>query len=440
MRSNVRVQESRTGLDIAVVGNEAVVAEFIFTLHHEASPYGIVGHTILDTRFLAVGGLIPLGIAHDELHRSIAHQVIKPDERVMYLTAIRLQFDMAVIESEGGVDDDYIVRHGSEVVLCSFLRQRIGLRINRVTGIGMEERVDDKARAAAMVDTHGVGTTGNGIRLTRTVIHEYTVGYRQLGQRHFLAVYECGVRTKRHFHIRLIVRTTHRRTIPPLPAIIDSRTAVPALHTTGANRIVAGDIFLRIGVDEGDTIEGDRDNDAVARSIFSPPVRLCHLAGHILDNEELVELALLAGLRHLNHRRVANRVTRRILHIKAVTAEEVEAIHTIVRICHRAIRQQRLGTIGGYKEGKTVIQYIHRHDRAILVAQEADILIVVVSGRHQHIDSHLEVGSRRFPGQSVLAVHILRLGCHPHRINILTFDIEGHVLVFVHTDVDIHIL
>ena len=27
MRSNVRVQESRTGLDIAVVGNEAVVAE-----------------------------------------------------------------------------------------------------------------------------------------------------------------------------------------------------------------------------------------------------------------------------------------------------------------------------------------------------------------------------------------------------------------------------
>ena len=64
---------------------------------------------------------------------------------------------------------------------------------------------------------------------------------------------------------------------------------------------------------------------------------------------------------------------------------------------------------------------------------------MVVMGRHQHVDSRLDVGSRCLPRQTIVTDRVFGLGSHPHCIDFLTFDIQLHILVLVDTYVDIDV-
>ena len=100
----------------------------------------------------------------------------------MHLTAIGFQQNMSVIESESRVHNHHIVGHLIEVIRRIRLRrQRIGLRKDGVTGIGVEDRVDDEGRATTMVDTDRRRAYRVFIGSPRAIIHEDTVGYRQFG-------------------------------------------------------------------------------------------------------------------------------------------------------------------------------------------------------------------------------------------------------------------
>ena len=97
----------------------------------------------------------------------------------MYLAVLAVQSEVSVVEGEGGVDDHDIVRHGRQVV---FLLQHVeGPCVNRSTGVGVEERVDDERRAATVVNTNCRRTLVMGYAVARTVIHEDTVGEREFG-------------------------------------------------------------------------------------------------------------------------------------------------------------------------------------------------------------------------------------------------------------------
>ena len=57
---------------------------------------------------------------------------------------------------------------------------------------------------------------------------------------------------------------------------------------------------------------------------------------------------------------------------------------------------------------------------------------------HQHIDGRLQIRCRRFPCQAVVTGCLVN-GGYPHRIYLLTLDIELDVLVLVNTHIDIDI-
>ena len=405
----------------------------------EASPDGIIGHTAVDTGTLAVSRLIPLiGCTHLELNRRVIIEVIEPDKGVMYLAVCAFQTDVTVVEGRGRVDDHYIIRHGCQIVLL--LQYIIGTRVNRRTGIGVEERVDDEGRSATVVNTHRCRSLVMIYAVTRTVIHEDTVREREFRQDRLHAVNQRRIGVQRFGEIRRIdvVHTL----IATLPAIIDSGSTLLG-HQTSLVVITAyigRRILRRIGVDKRHTVKHDRDHDAVARGIFALPVSLYHLPRHILDDEELVALRRRTDIRHLDDGRMSLRVTRRILDVIAISAEEGQAVHAVVMVRFSAIRQQRLQRIGGNDKRASVIDHITwREGTTLVVAQEADILVVVIMGRHKDIDRRLEIRSRGLPCQTVMADRILHLGSYPHRIDLLTLDIQLDVLVLVDTYVNIDI-
>ena len=356
----------------------------------------------------------------------------------MYLAVLAFQSEVSIVEGEGGVDDHDVVRHGRQVV---FLLQYIeGPCVNRSTGVGVEERVDDERRAATVVNTNCRRPLVMGYAVARTVIHEDTVGEREFGQHRLHAVYQCRIGMQRLGEVRRI--NAVMPLVAALPTIIDSRATFLG-HQTSLVVITAyigRRILRRIGVDKRQAVKHDRDHDAVARGVFALPVRLYHLSGHIFDNKELVALRGRTGIGHLDDGRVRLRVTRRILDVKAVSAEEGKAIHSVVIVRLGTIRQQRLQRIGGDDERTAVIDHITRRERtSLVVAQETDILVMVVMGRHQPVDSRLEVGSRCLPCQTILADRVFGLGSHPHRIDLLTLDIQLNILVLVDTYVNIDI-
>ena len=224
--------------------------------------------------------------------------------------------------------------------------------------------------------------------------------------------------------------------IPALPAVIDSRSA-SATDLSTEIRSVTTPVFHRIGIDKRDSVKRYWYNYAVAGHILTLPVHLQHLAGHILHHKELIALAAVA-VRHLDDRRVIDRIARRILHVKTVSAQEIEAVHTIVKVRLGAIGHQRLTAGGGDHKRKAVVNHVGGRDTTLLIAHKANILVVVVVGRHQHINSHLKISCRRLPRQSIV-LRALFLGRYPHGVNLLTFDIQLNVLIFVHTHIDIHL-
>ena len=223
-----------------------------------------------------------------------------------------------------------------------------------------------------------------------------------------------------------------------LPAIIDSRTTLLAHHSAqlGIGAVIAG----RIRVGEGYTIEGHRNNHTIAGYLLTRPCSLYLLARHILDDEELVALRAASGRRHLDERRVRHRITGCILDVIAISAKEVKTLDRVpcIRLC--AIRHQRRDGIGGNDESTTVIDHIIRHDRsALFVAKEADVLVMIIMGRHQEIDSTLEVRCRCLPSQTALFARVFGTGCHPYGIDIISFYIKLDILVFIYTHIDIDI-
>ena len=73
----------------------------------------------------------------------------------MYLAVSGSQVNMSIVERKGGIDNNHIIGHRGEVILClRLIRRAVGLRKNRVSGIGVEERVDDEGAASAVVDTY----------------------------------------------------------------------------------------------------------------------------------------------------------------------------------------------------------------------------------------------------------------------------------------------
>ena len=224
-----------------------------------------------------------------------------------------------------------------------------------------------------------------------------------------------------------------------LPAIIDSRATLLAHHTSQfcIGAVIAG----RIRIGEGNTIEGYRNNHTIAGYLLTCPGCLYLFARHILDDEELVALRAASCRRHLDDSRVRHRITRCILDVIAISAKEVKTLDRVpcIRLC--AIRHQRRDRIGGNDESTTVIDHIIRHNgSSLFVAQEADVLVMIIMGRHQEIDSTLEVRCRRLPSQSALFARVFGTGCHPYGIDIISFYIELDILVFIYTHVDIDIL
>ena len=133
-----RQDESRTAVDIVIRSNEAVVAVRVFFVLHKAPPYSVMGHAAGYTGFLAVRGLVPLvGGVQLELDQGIVGEVIEPDNRVMDLAVLGFEADMSVVEGEGGVDDDYIVRHLSQVVRAFHFI--VGLGIDSRSGVRVKE-------------------------------------------------------------------------------------------------------------------------------------------------------------------------------------------------------------------------------------------------------------------------------------------------------------
>ena len=379
-----------------------------------------------------------IGCTNLELDRRVIIEVIEPDEGVMYLAMHTFQTDMTVVEGRGRVDDHYIIRHGCQIVLL--LQYIIGTRVNRRTGIGVEERVDDEGRSAAMVNTHRCRSLVMIYAVTRTVIHEDTVREREFRQDRLHAVNQRRIGVQRFIKIRRI--NIIMPFVTPLPAIIDSGATLLG-HQTSLVVITAyigRRILRRIGVDKRHAVKHDRDHDAVTRGIFALPVSLNHLPRHILDDEELVALRRCTDVRHFDDGRMSLRVTRRILDVIAVSAEEGKAVHAVVMVCFSAIRQQRLQRIGGDDKRAAVIDHITRREgTTLVVAQEADILIMAVMGRHKDIDCGLEIRSRGLPCQTVMPDRILHLGSYPHRIDLLALDIQLDVLVLVYTYINIYI-
>ena len=160
---------------------------------------------------------------------------------------------------------------------------------------------------------------------------------------------------------------------------------------------------------------------------------------HIVDDEELVELVLVAYIQHLDSGGVRVRVSRRILHIVTISAEEGNTLHGVVRIGVSAIRQEGCDGIGGEDERSAVVDHIGRSKTLDGIAEEADILIVVVMGRHEEVNSGLEVGSRRLPGKAIVFESLLR-GSHPDSVHLVSVEIQLDILVFIHAHVYIHVL
>ena len=57
---------------------------------------------------------------------------------------------------------------------------------------------------------------------------------------------------------------------------------------------------------------------------------------------------------------------------------------------------------------------------------------------HKHVNSILEVCRRRLPSDTVVRCAFL-LGCHPHGVDLLSLDVELHKLVFIYTNINMHI-
>ena len=303
----------------------------------EAPPNGIVGHTVLNTRFVSVGRVIPLFFAHLQLHQlhilgSIIGKVIAPDKRVVNFAVVGFERQVTVIECESRVDHYHIIRYTREVVFSGHM---VEVRcINRCAGIGVEQRVDNERRTATMVHTHS-GRTQVQICRSLAVIHEDTIGQGQFRQGGLKSVNQSRVGMQSQIKVRRIDISLTAAHIAPLPAVIDSRSTLLAHQT--AFRI----ILSRVRVGERDSVEHNRDNHTVTGYIIALIVRLNHLAGHILDYEQLVELCLVSNTRHLDKCPVGYGVTRSILDLETVSAEEVQTPYAVVKVRKRAVRHHR---------------------------------------------------------------------------------------------------
>ena len=172
---NIRIDETGSFEHFVVTRRERFVTMGLIAVP-ETSPESVIRHAVSNTRFALVGVFIPPVGTDLQLRQRICRQVIKPDKGVMNLATLRLQSQVPVIEGEGGVDDGYIIRRTRQVIL----HQQFVMpsRIDRSSGIRVEERVDDQRRAAAMVDTYG-GRALVHRHGTIAVIHKFTVGDRQ---------------------------------------------------------------------------------------------------------------------------------------------------------------------------------------------------------------------------------------------------------------------
>ena len=112
--SDERQYECRTGRDIGIIGREPFVIQ-CSSGAGKAAPERIIRYLTGHAAALFILRLIPLhmrvAFTDLKLDRGIMLQVIEPDERVMDLAVIRLQRDMPVIEGEGRVDNDDVIRY-----------------------------------------------------------------------------------------------------------------------------------------------------------------------------------------------------------------------------------------------------------------------------------------------------------------------------------------
>ena len=161
-----------------------------------------------------------------------------------------------------------------------------------------------------------------------------------------------------------------------MPAVIDRGATFLIEHTT--EFIFGVRILSGIRIDERDTIEGDRNDGVRARYVFSLPVDLQHLARHVLNDEELVALVFISGIRHHDNGRVRLRVTRCIFDVEIISAQESEAVDAVVVVRQGAIRHQRSERVGVDDKRTSVIEHVERREVLLFVAEEADIFIVVV--------------------------------------------------------------
>ena len=228
----VRQYEAGSAEDIIIIRSERVIlvgiARVIFAgMVLEAAPDGIIGHLVVYTLIVLMLVLIPYVRAHLQLGQGIMRQVIEPDERVVYLATVRLESDMSVVEGGGAVDDDDIIGHLRQVIIAHYGVK--GLGIDSSTGIGVEEAVDNQARTATVVDTHGGRTfLQNGCAFT--VIHKDTVRDGQFGQCYLFAVNQGGIGVQRHIEVRRPYTAT--AFVTALPAVIDGSTTLLGGQTT----------------------------------------------------------------------------------------------------------------------------------------------------------------------------------------------------------------
>ena len=305
----------------------------------------------------------------------------------------------------------------------------------------MEEAVDDEAGASAMVYTYGRGAHGLVSR-TGTVVHKDTVGDRQFGQFDFFAVQHRGVRMEDIVEIRREDTAAILILILALPAVINGSPAFHA-HQTAQVRTLRIGIACGIGVDEGDTVEGDRNHHRIARGDLAHKVGMGPLTGHIFDDEKLVALRTVAHIGHLYDGRMRKGVTFLVFDIIVVSAEESQALDAIVIVRHGTVGQEWRERIGGDDKRTAVANHIGGREGGtfvVIIAEKTYIFVVVVMRGHEQVYRLLQVGGRCLEGEPIVTDRVFGLRGYPHRIHLVAFDVELHILVLVYTHVDIDIL